>query len=66
MKHIPFPISLSYDGPHVWTITEHLGEQLIGHGRLHYDNGRFVITSPSGTATYEQSWQAAITDHLRR
>ncbi|KPG82327.1 hypothetical protein [Frigoribacterium sp. RIT-PI-h] len=66
MTQIPFPFSLSYEAPNAWLITEHLGDQRIGQGRLRYHNGQFIITGPSGTTTYGQSWQAAIIDHLRR
>lgn len=65
-RQLRFPISLSYDGPLSWIITEHLGGQRVGHGRLRYDQGQYVITSTSGTTTYDQSWRAAVAEHLRR
>lgn len=66
LPRVPFPVTLSYAGPDTWTITEHLGEQHIGHGHLTHSHGVFIITTTAGTTQYDNSWQAALVDHLHR
>lgn len=67
LPRVPFPVTLSYAGPDTWTITEHLGEQHIGHGQLTHTYGIFAITTTGGgTTQYDHSWQSALVDHLHR
>lgn len=66
LPRVPFPVTLSHAGPNTWTITEHLGEQHIGHGQLTHIHGTFAITTTAGTTQYDHSWQAALVDHLHR